>query len=41
MGPSKGSPEWEVHSNTGLPKEDRKSQINDLTLYLQELEEQR
>ena len=24
MGHSKGSPEREVHSNTGLPKEDRK-----------------
>ena len=24
MGPSEGSPEREVHSNTGLPKEDRK-----------------
>ena len=23
-GQSKGSLEWEVHSNTGLPKEDRK-----------------
>ena len=35
---SKGSPEGEVHSNTGLPKEDRKI-LNNLTLHLQELEE--
>ena len=39
MGHSKGSPETEVHSNTGLTKEE-KSQINSLTLYLQELQEQ-
>ena len=24
MGHSKGSPEWEVHSDTGLPRKDRK-----------------
>ena len=34
-----GSPEREVHSNTGLPKKDRKT-INELTLHLQEVEEQ-
>ena len=38
MGHSEGSPEREVHSNTGLPK--RRTQINNLTLYLQELEDQ-
>ena len=36
---SKGSPEQEVQSITGLPKEDRKFS-KDLTLHLQELEEQ-
>ena len=40
MGHSKGSPEREVHSNTGLPNKDRISQINNLTQHLQELEEQ-
>ena len=41
MGHSKGSPEREVHSITGLPKEDReKSQINNLTVHLKALEEQ-
>ena len=30
----------EVHSNTGLTKKDRTFQINNLTLCLQELEEQ-
>ena len=38
MGYSEGSPEREVHSNTGLPKEIEKSQVNNLTLYLKELE---
>ena len=38
MGHGEGSPEREVHSNTGLPKKDRKIS-NNLTLYLQELEE--
>ena len=40
MGYSKGSPEREVHSNTGLPKKDI-FQINNLTLHLQELEEEK
>ena len=35
----KGSPERDVHSNTGLPSKDRNIS-NNLTLYLQELEEQ-
>ena len=34
-----GSPQREVHTNTGLPKKEI-SQINNLTLHLQELEEQ-
>ena len=39
MGHSKSSPEMEVHSNTGLTKKDRTFQINNLTLCLQELED--
>ena len=39
MGHSKGSPEGEVRSNTSLPKKDRNIS-NNLTLHLQELEEQ-
>ena len=37
---SEGSPEREVHSNTGLPKKDGNFSKNNLTLRLQELEEQ-
>ena len=40
MGHSKGSPEREVHSNTGLPKRIETFQINNQTLCLEELEEQ-
>ena len=40
MGHSKGSPEREVHSDTGIPKKIETFQINNLTLRLQELEEQ-
>ena len=40
MGHSEGSCEWEVHSNRGLPKKIEIFQINNLTLQLQELEEQ-
>ena len=40
MGHSKGSPEGEIHSDTGLPKKMETFQINSLTLHLQELEEQ-
>ena len=40
LGHSKGSPEREVHSNTGLHKIIERFQINILTLHLQELEEQ-
>ena len=37
---TQGSTEREVHSNKGLPEEMEKSQINNLTLHLQKLEEQ-
>ena len=40
MGHSEGRPEREVHSDTGLPKKDRSISNNNLTLNLQELEEQ-
>ena len=39
MGHSKGSPEREVHADTGLPKKIEIFQINNLTLHLQELED--
>ena len=39
-GNSKGSPEREVHSNTGIPKKNRNISKNNLTLHLQELKEQ-
>ena len=40
MGHSKGSPEREVHSDTGLPKKNRNISNKQPTLRLQELEEQ-
>ena len=40
MGHRKGSPEREVHSDTGLPKNMETFQISNLTLHLQELKEQ-
>ena len=40
MGHSKGNSEKEVHSNTRLPKKIETSQINNLTIHLQELKEQ-
>ena len=40
MGHSKGSLEREVHSGTGPPKKIETFQINNLTLHLQNLEEQ-
>ena len=41
MGHRKGSPEREVHSNTGLSKKKiETSQIHNLTLHIQELQEQ-
>ena len=36
-----GSPEREVHSNIGYIKKTEKSQINNLTLHIKELEEQK
>ena len=42
MGFSKSSPKGKVHSNTSLPQETRekKNQINNLTLYLKQLEKE-
>ena len=40
MGHCKSSAKGKVHSNTGLPQETRKSQINNLTLYLKQLEKE-
>ena len=40
MGFSKSSSKREVHSNKCLPQEIRKSQINNLTLYLKQLEKE-
>ena len=38
MGLSKSSAKGKVHSNTSLPQEIKKSQINNLTLHLKQLE---
>ena len=38
MGHCKSSAKGKVHSNTGLPQEQEKSQINNLTLHLKQLE---
>ena len=40
MGQSKGSPERQVYTDTCLPKTIERAQIKNLTLYLQEFEEQ-
>ena len=40
MGHSKSSAKGTVHSNTSIPQETRKSQINNLTLYLKQLEKE-
>ena len=40
MGHGKSSPKGNVHSNTGIPQERRKSQINNLTLHLKQLEKE-
>ena len=40
MGHCKSSAKGKVHSNTGLPQETRKSQINNLTLHLKQLEKE-
>ena len=36
----KSSAKGKVHSNTGIPQERRKSQINNLTLHLKQLEKE-
>ena len=40
VGHGKSSPKGKVHSNTGTPQEARKSQINNLTLHLKQLEKE-
>ena len=40
MGHSKSSAKREVYSNTSLPQETEKSQINNLTLHLKQLEKE-
>ena len=41
MGHGKSSPTGKVHSNTGIPQETRKkNQINNLTLYVKQLEKE-
>ena len=40
MGHGKSSPKGKVHGNTGIPQETEKSQINNLTLHLKQLEKE-
>ena len=40
MGYCKSSAKGKVHSNTGLPQEMRKSQINNITVHLKQLEKE-
>ena len=40
MGHCKSGAKGKVHSNTGIPQETRKSQINYLTLHLKQLEKE-
>ena len=40
MGHCKSSAKGKVHSNTGIPQEARKIQINNLTLHLKQLEKE-
>ena len=40
MGNCKSSARGKVHSNTGLPKKQEKSKINNLTLHLKQLEKE-
>ena len=40
MGFSKSSAKGKVHSNTSLPQETEKNQINNLTLHLKQLEKE-
>ena len=40
MGHCKSNAKGKLHNNTGLPQETRKSQINNLTLHLKQLEKE-
>ena len=40
VGHCKSSAQGKVHSNTGIPQEIRKSQINNLTVHLKQLEKE-
>ena len=40
MGHHKSNAKGNIHSNTGLPQEQEKSQINNLTLHLKQLEKE-
>ena len=40
MGHCKSSAKGKLHSNTGTPQETRKGQINNLTLYLKQVEKE-
>ena len=40
MGHYKSSAKGKVHSNTGIPQETRKSQINNLTLHLKQIKKE-
>ena len=40
MGHYKSSAKGKIHSNTGIPQETEKSQINNLTLHLKQLEKE-
>ena len=40
MGHFKSRPKGKVHSNTGIPQDTRKSQINNLTVHLKQLEKE-
>ena len=40
VGHCKSSAMGKAHSNTGIPQETRKSQINNLTLHLKQLEKE-
>ena len=41
VGNCKSSAKGKDHSNTGIPQETRKSQINNLTLHLKQLEKEK
>ena len=40
VGHCKSSAKGRVHSNTGIPQETRKNQINNLTIHLKQLEKE-